>query len=50
MKKYASIVVAALCLVIWVASTFASPQITNEIKVNVPFTFHVGNTQLPAGE
>ena len=50
MKKYASIVVAALSLMIWVASSFASTQITSEIKANVPFTFYVGNTQLPAGE
>jgi hypothetical protein len=50
MKKYASIVVAALSLMIWVDSSFASTQITGEIRVNVPFTFHVGNTQLPAGE
>jgi hypothetical protein len=35
---------------IWVDSSFASKQITGEIRVNVPFTFHVGNTQLPAGE
>jgi hypothetical protein len=49
MKKYAYIV-AALSLALWVASSFASPQIQNQIKVNVPFTFYVGNTQLPAGE
>src|SRR5260370_26908410 len=50
MKKYACMVVAALSLVIGVASSFASAQITDEIKVNVPFLFYVGNTQLPAGE
>jgi hypothetical protein len=50
MKKNACIVVAALSLMLWVASSFASRQITGEIRVNVPFTFYVGNTQLPAGE
>src|SRR6267142_2363419 len=50
MKRYACIFVAALSLAIWIASSFASPQIENEIRVDVPFTFYVGNTQLPAGE
>jgi hypothetical protein len=50
MKKYACMLVAALSLVIGAASGFASPQITDEIKVSVPFTFYVGNTQLPAGD
>jgi hypothetical protein len=49
MKKYAYIV-AALSLLIWVSSSFAFAQIQNQIKVNVPFTFYVGNTELPAGE
>ncbi len=50
MKKHACMIVAALSLMIGAASSFASPQIEGQIKVNVPFTFYVGNTQMPAGE
>jgi hypothetical protein len=50
MKKHTCLVVAALSLVIGMASSFASPQIEGEIKVDVPFTFYVGNTELPAGQ
>jgi hypothetical protein len=49
MKKYAWMVVIALS-VISATSSFGSAQIVGEIKANVPFTFYVGNTQLPAGE
>jgi hypothetical protein len=31
-------------------STPAFAQLTHETRVNVPFAFHVGDTQLPAGE
>jgi hypothetical protein len=50
MKKYAWMLFVALSLVISAASTFGSAQIEGVIKVNVPFTFYVGNTELPAGE
>ena len=50
MKRYTCMVVAALSLLIGLASSFASPQIEGELKVNVPITFYVGNTELPAGE
>jgi hypothetical protein len=49
MKRYTCMVVAALSLLIALASSFAS-QIEGELRVNVPFTFYVGNTELPAGD
>jgi hypothetical protein len=49
MRKYALMVVAVMCLLVAVWAPTANAQITGEINVNVPFAFHVGNTQLPAG-
>jgi hypothetical protein len=50
MKKYAWMLFVALSLVISSASSFGSAQIEGVIRVNVPFTFYVGNSELPAGE
>jgi hypothetical protein len=48
MKKY-MLMVLALSLLIAAGTHLASAQIQGEIRVNVPFPFYVGNTQLPAG-
>jgi hypothetical protein len=50
MEKYAWMLFIALSLVISAGSSFGSAQIEGVIRVNVPFTFYVGNTELPAGE
>lgn len=40
----------ALILALTIYPTQAHAQITEELEAKIPFQFHVGNTQLPAGE
>lgn len=51
MTKKVYIVIASLVLVaIFSVSAQAQARSRQELKVNVPFAFNVGNTSLPAGE
>src|SRR6202035_607192 len=40
----------ALILALTIYPTQAHAQITEDLEAKIPFLFHVGNTQLPAGE
>ena len=42
-------VLVVVCGLAWICAPGAYAQITNEIRANVPFSFYVQNTKLPAG-